>query len=232
MSVPSPEPAPARRRLRLLWTLLGAMVLVAIVPLLVSHFSLIAINRDSMETLEKKYLTRSAVSIATELQNLLSNSRQQLLSISGSLGVMRKALGPTVDPFTYASQTEWIADYLTPDGDLIALRALDPQSRGAEAVPAELDEPILREMGMAVDVALKGTDFTGRVQHVNVLNQPAVVMAVPVRDGQNVIGAVVGLVSLRRIVERLRDEGKGDVTAFIVDRDGRVVSHSEPAVEV
>ncbi|HVG24748.1 MAG TPA: HD domain-containing phosphohydrolase, partial [Thermoanaerobaculia bacterium] len=165
-------------------------------------------------------------------QNLLSNSRQQLLSISGSLGVMRKALGPTVDPFTYASQTEWIADYLTPDGDLIALRALDPQARGAEAVPAELDEPVLAEMKMAFEVALKGADYTGRVQHVRVLNQPAVVMAVPVREGQNVIGAVVGLVSLRRIVERLRDEGKGDVTAFIVDRDGRVVSHSEPAVEV
>ena len=218
--------------MRLLWTLLGAMVLVAIVPLLVSHYSLIGINRDSMETLEKKYLTRSAVSIATELQNLLSNSRQQLLSISGGLGVMRKALGPGVDPFTYAAQTHWIADYLTPDGDLIALRALNPLARGAEAVPAELDEAVLREMDMARDVALRGTDYTGRVQHVSVLNQPAVVMAVPVREGEDVIGAVVGLVSLRRIVERLRDEGKGGVTAFIVDRDGRVVSHSEPSVEV
>ncbi|HEX6087399.1 MAG TPA: HD domain-containing phosphohydrolase [Thermoanaerobaculia bacterium] len=233
MSVPSPEAAPVtKRRLRLLWTLLGAMVVVALVPLLVSHFSLIGINRDSMETLEKKYLTRSAVSIATELQNLLSNSRQQLLSIGGGLGVMRKALGSDVDVFTYASQTQWIADYLTPDGDLIALRALNPEARGAEAVPAELDEAVIREMDMARDVALKGTDYTGRVQHVNVLNQPAVVMAVPVRDGQTVIGAVIGLVSLRRIVERLRDEGKGDVTAFIVDRDGRVVAHSEPSVEV
>ncbi len=208
------------------------MVLVAVVPLLVSHFSLIGINRESMETLEKKYLTRSAVSISSELQNLLSNSRQQLLSIAGGLGVMRKALGPSVDPFTYAAQTQWIADYLTPDGDLIALRALNPQARGAEAVPDGLDEAVIREMELAHGLALKGTDYTGRVQHVTVLNQPAVVMAVPVRDGQQVVGAVVGLVSLRRIVERLRDEGKGDVTAFIVDRDGRVVLHSEAAVEV
>ncbi|HVE71049.1 MAG TPA: HD domain-containing phosphohydrolase [Thermoanaerobaculia bacterium] len=231
MSAPSPEPSPQPRRPRLLWTLLGAMVLVAIVPLLVSHYSLIGINRDSMETLEKKYLTRSAVSIATELQNLLSNSRQQLLSIAGGLGVMRKSVG-LGDPFTYAAQTPWIADYLTPDGDLIALRALNAQARGAEAVPDALDDAVLREMDMARDVALKGTDYTGRVHHVNVLNQPAVVLAVPVREGQQVIGAVVGLVSLRRIVERVREEGKGDVTAFIVDRDGRVVSHSEPAVDV
>ncbi|HUR80706.1 MAG TPA: HD domain-containing phosphohydrolase [Thermoanaerobaculia bacterium] len=230
--MPAASPESTRPRPRLLWTLLGAMVLVAIVPLLVSHFRLIAINRDSMETLEKKYLTRSAVSISSELQNLLSNSRQQLLSIAGGLGVMRKAAGPSVDPFTYAAQTQWIADYLTPGGDLIALRALNPQARGAEAVPDGLDESVIREMELAFGVALKGSDYTGRVQHVNVLNQPAVVMAVPVRDGQQVTGAVVGLVSLRRIVERIRDEGKGDVTAFIVDRDGRVVLHSEPAVEV
>jgi HD-GYP domain-containing protein (c-di-GMP phosphodiesterase class II) len=43
---------------------------------------------------------------------------------------------------------------------------------------------------------------------------------------------VVGVVSLRRIVARIREEGKGDVTAFIVDGDGRVVVHSEPAIEV
>src|SRR5919108_279158 len=124
-SVPPPAEKPARR-LRLVWTLLGAMVLVAVVPLVVSHYSLIGINRDALETLEKKYLTRSAVSISSDLQNLLTNSRQQLGSIGGG----------------------------------------------------------------------------------------------------------VGLVSLRRIVERIREEGKGDVTAFIVDRDGRVLVHSEPAIEV
>src|SRR5688572_8715022 len=60
----APTPPPPSRRRRLLWTLLGAMVLVGLLPLVVSHYFLIGINRDSLETLEKKYLTRSAVSIA------------------------------------------------------------------------------------------------------------------------------------------------------------------------
>ena len=230
----SPEPVPAKRgfRPRLLWTLLGAMLLVAVLPLLISHWSLIGINRDSLETLEKKYLTRSAVSISADLQNLLATNRQQLASIGGGLVVMRKALPPGTDPFTYAAQTQWIADYLTADGDVIALRAVNPAGQGAQAVPEQLDAELLREMDIARDVALKGAESIGRIQHVNVLNQPAVVIGVPVRDGQTIIGAVVGLVSLRRIVERIREEGKGDVTAFIVDRDGRVVIHSQPAIEV
>jgi HD-GYP domain-containing protein (c-di-GMP phosphodiesterase class II) len=230
----SPEPVPAKRgfRPRLLWTLLGAMLLVAVLPLLISHLSLIGINRDSLETLEKKYLTRSAVSISADLQNLLATNRQQLASIGGGLVVMRKALPPGTDPFTYAAQTQWIADYLSADGDVIALRAVNPAGQGAQAIPEELNADLLREMDIARDVALKGAESIGRIQHVDVLNQPAVVIGVPVRDGQTIIGAVVGLVSLRRIVERIREEGKGDVTAFIVDRDGRVVIHSQPAIEV
>src|SRR5438132_12335151 len=98
-------PATSSRRPRLLWTLLGAMVLVGLLPLAVSHYVLIGINRDSLETLEKKYLTRSAVGIATDLQNLLTSNSQQLTKIAGSIRVMKKALPPGTDPFTYAAQS-------------------------------------------------------------------------------------------------------------------------------
>src|SRR5215208_8002123 len=94
----SEEKSPARRP-RLLWTLLGAMVLVGLLPLVISHYFLIGNNRDSLETLEKKYLTRSAVGIATDIQNLLAANTQQLNEISGSIRIMQKALPPGTDPF-------------------------------------------------------------------------------------------------------------------------------------
>jgi HD-GYP domain-containing protein (c-di-GMP phosphodiesterase class II) len=228
----TPPPAQGLRRPRLLWKLLGAMALVALVPLVVSHLILIGINRDSLETLEKKYLTRSAVQISNDLENLLTSNRQQMTKIAGSILMMRKALPAGTDPFTYAAQTGWIADSITPDGDLIAIRALNAQGQGAEAVPTQLDGPIVAEMAIAQKVALAGNESTGRILHVSARNEPVMVMAVPVRDGATTIGTVVGLVSLRRIVDRIREEGKGDVTAFLVDRDGRVLIHSEPAVDV
>src|SRR5213595_1850735 len=55
MSEVPPEDAQPRRRVRLLWTLLGAMILVGLVPLVVSHYFLIGINRESLQTLEQKY---------------------------------------------------------------------------------------------------------------------------------------------------------------------------------
>jgi len=234
MSAPEiPQPRLSRlRRPRLLWTLLGAMVLVGLLPLVVSHYFLIGINRDSMETLEKKYLTRSAVGISTDLQNLLGSNRQQLTNIAGSFRMMKQALPAGADPFLYAAQGNWIAESMTPTSDLIALRAVNPSGLGAQAVPADLDQAVLGEMDIARQVALKGTNSTGRITHLAGSNQPVVVMAVPVKDGEVTIGAIVGLVSLRRIIDRIREEGKGDVSAFLIDRDGRVLMHSEPAVDV
>jgi HD-GYP domain-containing protein (c-di-GMP phosphodiesterase class II) len=77
-----------------------------------------------------------------------------------------------------------------------------------------------------------GQVSTGTFQYVSSINQPAVVIAVPVIDQGKVIGVVEGLVSLRRVTERIRDEGRGDVTVFLVDRNGRVLIHSEPSVDV
>jgi HD-GYP domain-containing protein (c-di-GMP phosphodiesterase class II)/CBS domain-containing protein len=231
MSEAPPAPRPFRRA-RLVWTLLGAMVLVGLLPLIVSHYFLQRINRDSLETLEKKYLTRSAVSIASDIQNLLTSNRQQLTKIAGSIRVLRNALPAGTDPFTYASGGPWIADYMTADSDLIALRVVNAGGQGAEAKPADLDASVVQELELARQVALAGQESTGRIQHIASMNVPAVVLAVPVVDDGKVTGAVVGLVSLRRIVERIREEGKGDVTAFVVDRDGKVLIHSEPAIEV
>src|SRR5258708_33773385 len=121
-SAPETEHPTPRRRRRLLWTLLGTMLLVGLLPLIVSHYFLIGINRDSLETLERKYLTRSAVGVATDLQNLLSSNMQQLGKIAGSIKAMRKALPPGTDPFVYAAQAGAVTDYLSPHGDLVAWR--------------------------------------------------------------------------------------------------------------
>ncbi|HEY8848023.1 MAG TPA: HD domain-containing phosphohydrolase [Thermoanaerobaculia bacterium] len=226
------SPETRSRRPRLLWTLLGAMVLVGLLPLVVSHYFLIGINRDSLETLEKKYLTRSAVSIAADIQNLVASNTQQLTKIAGSIRVMKRALPLDVDPFGYIARRGVITDFISPDSDLLALRVLDASGDGAEAKPAQLDASIVQEMDLTRVAAMKGQVTTGTFQYVSSLNQPAIVIAVPVIEKDKVIGVVEGLISLRRITDRIREEGRGDVTAFLVDRNGRVLIHSEPSVEV
>src|SRR5436305_7127534 len=152
------------------------------------------------------------------------------MKIGGNVRALKRALPPGSDPFVYAAQTGMIADYVTDGGELLGLRILDRDGKGATAVPAQLDPAVAKDLDLARQVALKGQAFTGAF--VTVANEPAVVLAVPVVDEGVNIGVVEAIVSLRRISDRIRDEGKGDVTAFVVDRNGKVLLHSEPAVEV
>ena len=102
------------------------MALVALVPLVVSHLILIGINRDSLQTLEKQYLTRSAVQISNDLQNLLVSNRQQMNKIASSivlsgevpLGRMRSLGG------------QWIynKEYRSLEQDMATLLAVTPES--------------------------------------------------------------------------------------------------------
>ena len=231
MSAESPAPA-VKRRPRLLWTVLGAMVLVGLLPLVVSHYVLIGMNRDSMETQSKKYLTRSALSIATEIQNVIASNTQQLAKIASSVAAMKEALPAGTDPFIFMAQRGIIRDFIATDSDLLALRILNNAGQGADAKPAELDKAIVEEMDLTRVAALKGQMITGTFQTVTSLNQPAVLVAVPVNDGEQVIGVVQGLVSLKRISDRIREDGRGEITAFVVDRNGRVLMHSEPSVNL
>jgi HD-GYP domain-containing protein (c-di-GMP phosphodiesterase class II) len=225
-------PPPAKPRQRLLWTLLGALLLVGTVPLLISHYFLIGINRDSLETLEKKYLTRSAVSIAADVQNLISGYTRQLQTIVPGILATREFLPRGYGFVDHAEGENLLATWAAADDQIIALRIVDAAGRGTGVQPDGLDNSLVAEMNGAVAIALQGTPYVGNFQYVESLNQPAIVLAVPMESDGRVVGAIEALVSLRKIRDRIVEEGRGDVTAFIVDRSGTVLIHSEPSIGV
>jgi hypothetical protein len=65
---------PRRPRLRLFALLVAALAIVSLTPLLVTDRVLIGLNRESLETMEKKYTARSASAIA-ELIDLPARAR-------------------------------------------------------------------------------------------------------------------------------------------------------------
>lgn len=222
------EQAQKRRRGKLLVTLIGVLVLVSVLPLLISNWFLIGINRDSLETLEKQYLTRSAVGISSDVDNVVQSYQQQLLKIAGGIQTMSRFMPEGSDPILHPVQNEVIAGYAASDADLLAVRMLNLSGQGAAVQPAGLGADAIESMNRAATAAMSGDPHVGEFQYVSVANQPAIVLAVPVENQSGVIGSVQALVSLRRIADRLRDEARGDVTAFVVDRSGRVLMHSEP----
>ena len=218
-------------RPRILWTLLGALILVAVIPLIVSHYFLTGINRRSLETLESKYLTRSAVGIANDVNNFTAGEMDRLQTIAAGINAMAVSLGPGTDPFRYAADQGTISNYLG-TGNALALWMVNREGRGATAQPSNLPDEAIEAMNEAVQTAEAGTPTIGRFVHLSQMNRPAVVIGTPVVSASgSVIGAVVELADLSSIATRLEEEQtSAEVTAFIVDSEGRVLLHSEPAV--
>jgi HD-GYP domain-containing protein (c-di-GMP phosphodiesterase class II) len=219
-------------RARIVWTILGALMFVGLVPLVVSHYFLTGINRDALETLEKKYLTRSAVTISNEIDNSIRNNLEQLQNIAGGLRSTTALLARGQDPFTYAAREGIIRNFISPESDLIALWMVNREGQGATAQPEQMGEEAQLELSRGFDRTLQGEDYVGRFLWLDFINQPAVVVATPVTEGDRILGGVIGLVSLREIQATLRGESGVDVSAFVVDRDGRVLMHGQSAVAV
>ncbi len=222
-------------RLRIVTALLFAFVLVSVVPLIALHFNLIRINRDALETAEKKYLTGSSVRLAEATDNYVQNALGLLRRTADGIRVVSTV---TEDPFFFLSRSNQLRDYISADSGLLILRALDRDGVGSTAEAAHPDgtnppmDPVLdQRLTQAHNVALRGQEMISEVIWPSSRPEGGILLAVPVRGGPggDPIGALSGFLSLSPIRVRLQDEARLGVLAYLVDRRGTLIVASDPA---
>jgi HD-GYP domain-containing protein (c-di-GMP phosphodiesterase class II) len=220
-------------RLRIVTALLGAMILVSIVPLVALHFILIGINREALETAEKKYLKGSSVTLADFTEGHMLNGVAQIRKIADGLRLSSSI--PGSDPFFSLTKSGLLGDDIGPG--LLVIRALDRDGLGAKAeaprpdgTPAAADPFLEKKLKQGYNIAVRGEPWMGEAMWPESHPEGGVVIAVPVRSAANeTIGAVVAFLGFGPIRARLEDEGKAGVLAYIVDRAGALVLASDPA---
>ncbi|MCL4809672.1 MAG: HD domain-containing protein, partial [Thermoanaerobaculia bacterium] len=219
-------PLPRRPRLRIVTALI---VVLVVVPLALSAVRLVSINREALETAEKQYLTRSAVTLSDGIESYVRRMLVQVTKIGGGLE-LALSVAPNEDPFAFVGRTARIARYRDAEPSFLVLRALDDNRLGGVIQPTEvLDEALEVELNRAFEAALRGTVYIGEALRVPSLPDPGIVMAVPVSDSRGgVIGVVEAFVSLAPIGTLLELERKRDLVAYVVDRRGNLVLTSDP----
>jgi HD-GYP domain-containing protein (c-di-GMP phosphodiesterase class II) len=220
---------PRRPRLRIVTALMATLVVVSIVPLALSAIRLVSINREALETAEKQYLTRSAVTLSDGIESYLRRMLVQVTKIGDGLELAH-AVAPDTDPFAFVGRTALIARYRDAEPSFLVLRALDPDRLGGVIQPAQIDAALEEELNRAFDAALRGSTYVGDALRVPSLPDPGIVMAVPVAGGDgSVAGVVEAFVSLSPIRALLELERKRDLVAYVVDRRGSLVLTSDLA---
>ena len=104
------------RRIKLLWTLLGVMLLTALVPLFLTAWKLIDINKESLESASREYQLEVAAAVVQELNAVTTGAGNQL---AATVHYLSSRLKSSPDRLPTGGD-ELLAPYLA--GDLITLR--------------------------------------------------------------------------------------------------------------
>jgi HD-GYP domain-containing protein (c-di-GMP phosphodiesterase class II) len=216
------------RRWRILWIVLGALLLVSVTPLWLYHRQVLRLSEEKLQDTERVQQSEITRSLANETLQFEQNLRQQLLS-------QRKVLALTgwiqdVDDATHAPQiSRLLQDFVENNPNLLYVTAVNKQAKGQSAgsFSGDRDPFVEAALKRAFTSSIQGFDSVSEPFALGQNNRPGLVISVPLLADGQFAGMFAAVVSLDRVQARLRDASVRDRTVFIVDVHGRIVGHPD-----
>src|SRR5882724_7519152 len=219
-------------RVRILWLVLGAMLLVSAVPIGLYHRQVLQLSQEKLvdtELVQQADLTRS---LAREIQLFEANLTQQLLSERQILALM--GLSDNVeDAVAEPKVTRLLENFADSNREtFLYLTAVGKTGKGTVASQgnfrADLDPFVAKALQRAFAASMQSVKFRSDPLALAPDNRPAFVIAVPLKDSNDVFtGMLAAVVSLDPILQRLKDASVRGRTVFVVDHSGHIVAHPE-----
>jgi len=222
---------------RILWLVLGALLMVSVLPLGLYHRLVLQLSQDKLVDTERVQQTDLVRSLAQEIQHFESNLTDQLLSerqILDLTGLIENVEDPAAEP----KVTRLLENFVESNPNtFIYLTAVGKSGRGTSASQgnfrAERDPFVAKALQRAFVTCLQSqqlqvTKFRSDPLALAPGNRPAFVVAVPLKDiNDNFTGMLAAVVSLDPILKRLQDASVRGRSVFIVDHNGRIVAHHD-----
>ena len=212
--------------MRLFALLVAALAVVSLTPLLITDRVLISQNRESLETMEKKYTARSAAAIAELIATFYRSSEEQLDTLSDTMKFSQALSGK--NPFSTAAASGILPDFVKGRTTFLALRVIDHEGHGGAIGPANLPPAIDEEFRRGYLAARDGRRYSGNPVQARGFPASVVALAEPVmgESGEN-LGVVEGLVSWQPIEKQIEDEARQQITVALLDREGNILLSSK-----
>jgi putative nucleotidyltransferase with HDIG domain len=224
-------------RVRILWLVLGALLLVSALPIGLYHRQVLQLSEDKLmdtERVQQSDLTRS---LAQEIQLFESNLTQQLVSerqILTLTGLVQNVEDPVAEP----EVTRLLENFVDSNrSTFIYLTAVGKSGKGTSASQgnfrAEQDPFVAKALQRAFVTCMQSQELHAIKFRSDPLalapdNRPAFVIAVPLKDmNDNFTGMLAAVVSLDPILRRLQDASVRGRTVFVVDHFGHIVVHPD-----
>jgi putative nucleotidyltransferase with HDIG domain len=221
-------------RVRILWLVLGAMLLISVLPLGLYHRQVLKLSQDKLVDTERVQQTDLTRSLAQEVQLFNSNLTQQLVSerqILALTGLIQNVEDPAAEP----QVTSLLEDFVDSNhSTFVYLTAVGKSGKGTSAsqsnFSAEQDPFVSRALQRAFITCMQSSQLGAVAFRSDPLalapdNQPAFVVAIPLNVDSQFTGMLAAVVSLKPILQRLRDASVRDRSVYIVDHQGHIVAY-------
>ena len=218
----------ASHRPRLLLLVLGAMLLVSVLPLGLYHRQVLQLSQEKLTDTESVQQTEVTRSVGEEVQLFDANLYQQL--ISGRQILALTGLLDQVDDPAHAPQvTRLLENLVASNPNILYLTAVGKAAKGTGAgnIRADQDPFVGKALQRAFSACLQSVVFRSEPLALGPDNRPAFVMAIPLHVAGQFDGMLAAVVSLDGILSRLQETSVRGRTVFIVDHNGHVIVHPD-----
>jgi HD-GYP domain-containing protein (c-di-GMP phosphodiesterase class II) len=215
-------------RPRILWIVLGAMLLVSVLPLALYHRQVLQLSQGKLTDTESVQQTEVTRSVGEEIQLFDTNLYQQLISERQILALTD--LIDKVDDAQRAPQlTRVLENFVASNPNILYLTAVGKDARGTGAgnVQAIQDPFVSKALQRAFTTCLQSLVFRSDPLAIGTENRPAFVMAVPLQVNDQFSGMLAAVVSLDGILRRLQETSVRGRVVFVIDHRGHIVAHPD-----
>src|SRR5256885_4056603 len=215
-------------RVRILWLVLGALLLVSALPIGLYHRQVLELSQEKlgdMERVQQSDLTRS---MAQEIQYFDANLNQQLVSERQILALMG-LIDNVEDPAAEPKVTRLLQNFAESNPNtLIYVTAVGKSRKGTQAFQpnfrADQDSFVAKALQRAFVWSMQQSGEFRSDPFLAPDNRPAMVMAVPLKDlNGNFTGMLAAVVSLEPVLRRLIDASVRGRVVLVVDHLGHIV---------
>jgi HD-GYP domain-containing protein (c-di-GMP phosphodiesterase class II) len=213
---------------RILWIVLGAMLLVSVLPLALYHRQVLQLSQAKLTDTESVQQTEVTRSVGEEIQLFDTNLYQQLISERQILALTD--LIDKVDDSQRAPQlTRVLENFVASNPNILYLTAGGKNATGTGAgnFQANQDPFVSKALQRAFTTCLQSLVFRSDPLAIGPENRPAFVMAVPLQVNDQFSGMLAAVVSLDGILRRLQETSVRGRVVFVVDHSGHIVAHPE-----
>jgi len=219
-------------RVRILWLVLGALLLVSAFPIGLYHRQVLQLSQDKLVDGERVQQTDLTRSLTQEIQFFEANMTQQLVSQRRILELMNVS-NDVEDPVAEPKVTRVLESFADSNNTFLYLTAVGKSRKGTVASQgnfrADQDPFVAKALQRAFVWCMQQSgEFRSDPLALAPDDRPAFVVALPLKDIEgNFTGMLAAVVSLDPLLRRLQDASGHQRSVFIVDHSGHVVAHPD-----